>query len=95
MKKQKLKKYRLKNRQKKKWVQDITTDSTSPPEGIFTKDAKTIARVMARRDVSPLGIGSAIRMVQYFINRGGKGISQTRRKELEKAKKLLQKKLNR
>jgi tRNA(adenine34) deaminase len=77
----------------KKWVQNITTDSTSPPEGIFTKDAETIARVMARKDVSPLGIGSAIKMVQYFINRGGKGISKERKRELEKAKRLLQEKM--
>ncbi|MDP2925213.1 MAG: DUF3175 domain-containing protein [Nanoarchaeota archaeon] len=76
---------------KKKWIQNITTDSTAPPEGIFTKDAATIARVMARPDVSPMGIGSAIRMVQYFINRAGKGLSRKRKKELEKAKKLLQK----
>ena len=76
---------------KKLWVQDVTTDSTSPPEGIFTKDAKTIAKVMARKDVSPKGIGSAIRMVQYFINRSGKGLSKARKKELEKAKKILQK----
>ncbi|MBS3077369.1 DUF3175 domain-containing protein [Candidatus Pacearchaeota archaeon] len=78
---------------KKKWVQDVMSDSTSPPEGIFAKDAETIAKVMARKDVSPKGIGSAVRMVQYFINRGGKGLSVGRKKELEKAKKLLQKKM--
>ena len=77
----------------KKWVQQITTDSTSPPERIFTKDAETIARVMAKPEVSPKGIGSAIRMVQYFINRGGKGISKQRKKELEKAKRLLQERM--
>lgn len=76
---------------KKKWVQDVTSDSTSPPDMIFTKDAKTIARVMAKPAVSPKGIGSGIRMVQYFINRAGKGLSKERKKELEKAKKLLQK----
>ena len=74
----------------KKWVQEVTTDSTSPPDRIFTKDAETIARVMARKDVSPKGIGSAIKMVQYFINRSGKGLSKERKKELEKAKRLLQ-----
>jgi len=79
----------------KKWIQDITTDSTSPPEGIFTKDAETIARVMARKDVSPLGIGSGIKMVQYFINRGGKGLSKERKRELEKAKKIMQERLKR
>jgi len=56
---------------KKKWIQGVTSDSTSPPERIFTKDAETIARVMAKKEVSPKGIGSAIRMVQYFINRSG------------------------
>lgn len=74
----------------KKWVQEVTTDSTSPPEAIFTKDAETIARVMAKPEVSPGGIISAIRMVQYFINRAGKGLSKERKKELEKAKRLLQ-----
>ena len=79
-------------KKRKKWVQDVTTDSTAPPERIFTKDAETIARVMARKDVSPLGIDSAIKMVQYFINRGGKGLSAERKKELEKAKRILQEK---
>ncbi len=82
----------MKNKSKK-WVKDVTTDSTFPPEGIFTKDAKTIARVIARPDISPKGVGSAIRMIQFFINRGGKGLSKERKKELEKAKRLLQKRM--
>jgi tRNA(adenine34) deaminase len=45
---------------------------------------------MARKDVSPRGIGSGIRMIQYFINRGGKNLSASRRAELEKAKRILQ-----
>ena len=77
----------------KKWVQSVTTDSTYPPEGIFTKNAEIIARVMAKPEVSPKGIGSAIRMVQYFINRSGKGLSKARKKELEKAKRLLQERM--
>jgi hypothetical protein len=39
----------------------------------------------------PKGIGSGIRMIQYFINRAGKNLSMTRKRELEKAKKILQK----
>lgn len=74
----------------KRWVQTVGTISTFPPEGLFTKDAETIARVMATKEVSPRGIGSGIRMVQYFINRAGKGLSVRRRHELEKAKRLLQ-----
>jgi len=60
-----------------------------PPAGLFTKDAATIARVMATRRVSPDGLGSALRMVQSFINRGGKGLTRSRRRELERAKALL------
>ena len=42
------------------------------------------------KDVSPRGLGSAIRMIQYFINRGGKSLSARRRAELERAKRILQ-----
>jgi tRNA(adenine34) deaminase len=41
---------------------------------------------MASKKVSPKGIGSGIRMIQFFINRAGKGLSPTRKAELEKAK---------
>ncbi|HTU24936.1 MAG TPA: DUF3175 domain-containing protein [Pirellulales bacterium] len=75
-----------------RWVKGVKTVSTFPPEHIFEKDAETIAKTMATKKVSPKGIGSAIRMVQYFINRGGKGLSAARKRELEKAKHLLQEK---
>ncbi|MDE1856575.1 MAG: DUF3175 domain-containing protein [Candidatus Micrarchaeota archaeon] len=80
-------------RKPRNWVAGITTVSTYPPPGTFTKSAGEIARIMARRDVSPKGIGSGIRMIQYFINRSGKGLPERRRTELEKAKRILQKRL--
>jgi Protein of unknown function (DUF3175) len=75
---------------KRRWVRKVTTDSTHPPSGTFTGSAETIARTMARKDVSPRGLGSGIRMIQYFINRGGKNLSARRRAELERAKRILQ-----
>jgi tRNA(adenine34) deaminase len=75
---------------KKKWSGRVKTVSTFPPEGIFTKDAETIARAMASKKVSPKGIGSGIRMVQFFINRAGKDLPEDRQRELERAKELLQ-----
>ena len=75
---------------KKRWVRNVKTVSTYPPEGLFTKDAQTIARVIARKEVSPKGIGSGIRMIQFFINRAGKNLSPERKRELEEAKKILQ-----
>jgi tRNA(adenine34) deaminase len=76
----------------KRWSHKVKTISTSPPPGLYKKDAKTIARVMATRKVSPKGFGSGIRMVQFYINRAGKNLSPERRHELEKAKRLLQEK---
>lgn len=78
-----------------RWVRNVKTVSTFPPEGIFTKDAKTIARVMASKKVSPKGPGSGVRMIQFFINRAGKSLSPTRKQELEKAKRLLQERIER
>ena len=66
----------------KKWVRNVKTVSTDPPKALFTKDAQTIAKTMAKKSVSPKGIGSGIRMIQYFINRAGKNLSMTRKREL-------------
>ena len=74
---------------KKKWVRTVKTDSTHPPEGLFTKNAAAIARTLASKRVSPKGPGSGLRMLTYFINRGGRNLSAARRKELEKAKEML------
>jgi tRNA(adenine34) deaminase len=76
----------------RKWSAKVKTVSTFPPEGLYTKDAETIARVMATKKVSPKGLGSAIRMVQFYINRAGKDLSASRKRELEKAKGILQQK---
>ena len=78
---------------KKMWVRKVKTVSTSPPRDLFTKDAQTIARTMATKKVSPKGIASGIRMIQFFINRAGKSLPPTRKRELEKAKRILQEKL--
>jgi tRNA(adenine34) deaminase len=82
-------------KQKKQWVRQVKTVSTYPPKGLFTRDAETIARVMASKKVSPKGIASGIRMIQFFINRAGKSLPAARKQELEKAKRLLQEKASR
>jgi len=80
---------------KKKWVRTVKTDSTHPPEGLFTKNAAAIARTLASKRVSPKGPGSGLRMLTYFINRGGRNLSAARRKELEKAKEMLSRRVKR
>lgn len=74
---------------KKKWSAKVTTDSTHPEAGLFNKSASTIARSLASKKVSPKGPGSGMRMLNFYINRAGKNLSEERRIELEKAKHLL------
>ncbi len=83
----------MKKNSAKKWVRTVTTDSTHPPEGLFTKSPAVIARTLASKKVSPKGPQSGMRMLTYFINRGGKGLSAERKADLEKAKKLLSEKI--
>src|SRR6266508_1885282 len=74
---------------KKRWVASVKTDATHPPPGLFTKDAATIARTLASKRVSPKGPASGMRMLTYFVNRAGRGLTPTRRAELARAKRLL------
>jgi hypothetical protein len=77
----------------KKWVRNVKTDSTHPPEGLFKKSSETIARTLASKKVSPKGPGSGMRMLTYFINRAGKGLSAEDKNRLRKAKELLSKRV--
>ncbi|WP_263366119.1 DUF3175 domain-containing protein [Edaphobacter bradus] len=74
---------------KKKWSAKVTTASTYPEEGLFTRSASTIARSLASEEVSPKGPASGMRMLNFYINRAGKNLSDERKSELEKAKSLL------
>ncbi len=78
-----------------RWVSTVRTDSTHPPAGLFTEKAPAIARALASKKVSPKGPASGMRMLTYFINRAGRGLAPTRRAELEKAKSLLSKRIQR
>ena len=67
----------------------VSTDSTQPRESLFNKDAKTIARELASKKVSPKGPSSGMCMLTFYINRAGKNLPANRLKMLEEAKKLL------
>jgi tRNA(adenine34) deaminase len=79
---------------KDRWIAKVKTDSTHPPAGLFTRSAATIARTLASKKVSPKGPASGMRMLTYFINRAGRGLSRARRAELEKAKLLLSRRIH-
>ena len=72
-----------------------TSDATHPPEGLFKKDAATIARTLASKKVSPKGVSSGMRMLTFYINRAGKNLPASRMRVLEKAKGLLHERVER
>jgi hypothetical protein len=74
---------------RRKWSAGVTTDSTHPREGLFNQDAKTIARELASKKVSPKGPSSGMRMLTFYINRAGKNLPANRVRVLENAKQLL------
>jgi hypothetical protein len=76
-------------RDPRRWSAGITTVSTYPPPRLFTESAETIAETMARPEVSPGGLGAAIRMVTFFANRAGRTLPAERVAELARAKQLL------
>lgn len=83
-----------KSSNKKKWSQNVTehSDALTLDRGVFTKGSpkaiaaslKRSAERSRRRKSSPYR--SAMSMLTFFINRGGKGLSAARKKKLEQAK---------
>ena len=47
---------------KRKWSASVTSDSAHLRKGLFNKDAKTIARELTSKKVSPTGPASGMRM---------------------------------
>ena len=74
---------------KRKWSAGVNTESTYPEEGLFKKDAASIARSLASKKVSPKGPSSGMRMLTFYVNRAGKNLPQSRLKVLDRAKDLL------
>lgn len=77
----------------RRWSAKVKTDSTKPAPGLFKKSGKAIAEGLAKKSVSPEGPGQAMRMLNFYENRGGHNLSGERIGALEQAKRLLHKKV--
>jgi tRNA(adenine34) deaminase len=73
----------------RKWSAKVDTVSTYPEQGLFNQDAETIAKYLASKKVSPKGPASGMRMLNFYINRAGKNLSEERTKTLDHAKEIL------
>ena len=79
---------------KKSFNNDSRTGCVLPPAGLFAKDPATIAESLASKAGSPQGPASGMRVLSFYINYAGKALSASRRRNLEKAKKLLSARLD-
>ncbi len=88
------KKTRNSKRKGRRWSQHVTreSDALTLEKGVFTKRtpraiAKSLKRSADRSRRRKSGAyRSAMSMLTFYINRGGKGLSATRKTKLERAK---------
>ena len=71
----------------KNWSDKVKTDNELPV-GTFTKSAKEVADTLKKYSDD---LQQAMARLNFYINRGGKGLEKKTRDELEKAKDLLRK----
>lgn len=67
----------------------MKSDSDRMPANLFAEPPEKIVEVLSSREVFPQGAASGMRVLSFYISRSGKGLSISRRRRLEKAKKLL------
>ena len=74
----------------KKWSQAVTDGParTYARKGTHTGTAEEIYHEYRRKGVSPKGLGSAIRMLTFYINRAGKNLHNG--DAIRKAREMLQ-----
>ena len=82
----------------KGWVRRVqaTSNAMDIPDGLFTRSPRRIALGLKRAALASdrtkgTKFQSAMSMLNWFINRGGRGLSATRRASLERAKTELRK----
>jgi hypothetical protein len=75
------------------WVRRVqqTSNAMDTPDGLFRRSPREIARglraaVLASPRTKGTKFQSAMSMLNWFINRGGRGLSAARRRTLERAK---------
>jgi hypothetical protein len=67
----------------------LNSESDRIPANLFAKPPEEIVEVLSSRDMFPQGAASGMRVLTFYISRSGKGLSPSRRRNLEKAKKML------
>jgi Protein of unknown function (DUF3175) len=67
----------------------LKEDIVHMPAGLFAMEPEKIADSLASKEVSPQGPATGMRVLTFYITRSSRQLSPSRRKRLEKARKLL------
>jgi hypothetical protein len=67
----------------------LKEDIVHMPAGLFAMEPEKIANSLASREVSPQGPATGMRVLSFYLTRSSRQLSPSRRKKLEKARKLL------
>ena len=64
----------------------LRTSAVKFPRGIMSKSTMEIYRAATNKKYAPKGLGSAIKFIQYYLNRGGDNIPFSQRNKIENYK---------
>ncbi len=67
----------------------MKSDFDRMPANLFAKPPEKIVEALTSREIFPQGAASGLRVLNFYISQSGKGLSITRLRNLEKAKKML------
>ena len=67
----------------------MKSDSNRMPANLFANPPEKIVEVLSSRERFPQGAASGMRVLSFYLSQSGKGLSPTRRRNLEKAKQML------
>lgn len=67
----------------------MKSDSDRMPANLFAEPPEKIVEVLTSREAFPQGAAAGMRVLSFYMSQSGKGLSTTRRRNLEKAKKMM------
>jgi len=71
------------------WVHTVTTDVVNVPPGTMKLSPKKMANLLLKINTYPGAHGSINRYLQYYLNRGGRGIPKERYEAVRKAQEII------
>lgn len=72
----------------------MKSDSDRIPANLFAEPPEKIVEFLTSKDVFPQGAASGMRVLTFYMSQSSRGLSPSRRRNLEKARKMLSARVN-